>query len=173
MKPEIIDNFLSDDVFKNIQDVMLSNLLPWYYNSYVVDPNIIEENYFFVHPFYKEYNPISNSCELIDPVIEILDPVSIYRIQANCHPKDPKHTVLRFHTDIGDLHLYPEKLKQWTTAIFYINTNNGRTDFKDGTKVNSVENRLVVFPSNLEHSTVTSTDQKVRILINFNYFSKH
>ena len=54
-----------------------------------------------------------------------------------------------------------------------MNTNNGRTDFKDGIKVNSVENRLVVFPSNLEHTIVTCTDKKIRVVINFNYFSKH
>jgi|TARA_B110000285_G_C15080374_1_gene593143 hypothetical protein len=173
MKPEIIDNFLSDEVFKNIQNIMLGNEFHWCYNSVVVDPNIINEDFYFVHPFYKEYNPASNLCEILDPVIEILDPISIYRIQANLYPRDLKHVMSGFHTDIGDLHSYPEKLKQWTTAILYMNTNNGRTDFKDGIKVNSVENRLVVFPSNLEHTIVTCTDKKIRVVINFNYFSKH
>ena len=57
MKPEIIDNFLPDDVFKNIQNIMMSNKFPWHYNSVVVDPNIINEDFQFTHSFYKEYNP--------------------------------------------------------------------------------------------------------------------
>ena len=100
MKPEIIDNFLSDEVFKNIQNIMLGNEFHWCYNSVVVDPNIINEDFYFVHPFYKEYNPASNLCEILDPVIEILDPISIYRIQANLYPRDLKHVMSGFHTDI-------------------------------------------------------------------------
>jgi len=56
-----------------------------------------------------------------------------------------------------------------TTAIFYINTNNGWTNFKNGDKVESVENRLVIFDSNLEHEGVTCTDEIRRLVINFNY----
>ena len=56
-----------------------------------------------------------------------------------------------------------------TTAILYLNTNNGYTEFKSGDKVKSVSNRVVVFDSNLKHRTVTCTDQKTRIVINFNY----
>ena len=65
-----------------------------------------------------------------------------------------------------------EKLKQWTTSIFYVNTNNGYTKFEDGTKVESVANRMVTFPTNMKHTGTSCTDEKMRIVINFTYFEK-
>ena len=54
--------------------------------------------------------------------------------------------------------------------IYYVNSNNGYTLFKASKKkVESVENRLVIFPTNLEHCGVSCTDNKQRIVINFNY----
>ncbi len=57
------------------------------------------------------------------------------------------------------------------TAIFYMNTNNGYTYFEDGTKVESVENRLVVFPSYFSHAGATCTDEQRRVVININYIT--
>jgi hypothetical protein len=55
------------------------------------------------------------------------------------------------------------------TAIYYVNDNNGSTKFEDGDSIDSVANRLVIFPSNLRHSGTRCTDQQRRIVINFNY----
>ena len=63
-----------------------------------------------------------------------------------------------------------EQLKQWTTSIFYVNSNNGYTVFEDGTKVESVANRFVSFPANMKHKGTSCTDEKIRVVINFNYF---
>ena len=68
------------------------------------------------------------------------------------------------------LNVLEEKLKQLTTSIFYVNTNNGYTKFEDGTKVESVANRMVIFPSNMKHIGTSCTDEKTRVVINFNYF---
>ena len=56
-----------------------------------------------------------------------------------------------------------------TTSVFYINTTNGWTQFKNGDKVKSVSNRIVTFDSNLIHQGVTTTDEKRKVVINFNY----
>ena len=64
-----------------------------------------------------------------------------------------------FHCDI----------KNVTTSIFYINTNNGWTKFKDGCKVECIENRMVIFDSNIEHAGFSCTDQKRKVVVNFNY----
>lgn len=56
------------------------------------------------------------------------------------------------------------------TSIFYVNTNNGYTLFKNNQKVKSIENRMVIFKSSEIHSSVTCTDSKVRCVINFNFF---
>ena len=55
------------------------------------------------------------------------------------------------------------------TAIFYVNTNNGWTEFKKGGKVKSVANRIVIFDSQLYHQGYTCTDQKRRVVMNFNW----
>jgi hypothetical protein len=55
------------------------------------------------------------------------------------------------------------------TAIFYLNTNNGYTLFEDGTKVDSIENTLLIFHGHRKHSGVSCTDQKRRIVLNINY----
>ena len=64
-----------------------------------------------------------------------------------------------------------EKLKQWTTSIFYINTNNGHTRFENGKRVESVANRMVTFPSHLQHTGTSCTNARTRVLINFNYYT--
>ena len=56
------------------------------------------------------------------------------------------------------------------TSIFYVNTNDGYTEFEDGTVVESVENRLVTFPSPLKHTGTSCTDTSRRMVININYF---
>ena len=41
--------------------------------------------------------------------------------------------------------------------------------FEDGSKVDNVANRMVLFSSNLKHAGTTCTDEKYRLVINFNY----
>ena len=60
-------------------------------------------------------------------------------------------------------------LDNMTTAVLYMNTCNGWTQFKKGGKVKSVANRMVIFDNNLLHAGVTCTDEKRRIVVNFNY----
>ena len=40
------------------------------------------------------------------------------------------------------------------TSVMYLNTNNGYTLFEDGTKVDSVANRLVTFNNSTKHSGI-------------------
>jgi hypothetical protein len=56
-----------------------------------------------------------------------------------------------------------------TTGIFYVNTNNGKTIFDTGEEINSEENKYVEFDSTKLHTGTTCTDQKRRLVINFNY----
>ena len=50
-----------------------------------------------------------------------------------------------------------------------MNTNNGYTRFEDGTKVESVANRMVTFPNQMMHTGTTTTDSEYRLVINLNY----
>ena len=53
----------------------------------------------------------------------------------------------------------------WTRA-----NEMGYTEFKDGTIIESAENRLVIFPSDMRHTGTTCTNAKNRIVVNINYF---
>ena len=68
-----------------------------------------------------------------------------------------------FHTDFANHDTY-------TTAIFYLNTNNGYTLFEDGTKVDSVANRMVMFNGNTKHTSASHTEgDRFRFVLNINF----
>ena len=50
-----------------------------------------------------------------------------------------------------------------------MNTNDGYTKFEDGTKVESVANRMVTFPNSMKHTGTTTSNSEYRLVINFNY----
>lgn len=54
--------------------------------------------------------------------------------------------------------------------IFYLNTNDGFTILNGETKINSVENRILLFDPSELHSSTTCTNDKCRVNVNFNYF---
>ena len=71
-----------------------------------------------------------------------------------------------FYTDGASYIDYPDG----KTAVFYINTNDGYTEFESGVRVSSVANRVCIFDSNLEHrGTTHSEGGHQRVVVNFNY----
>ena len=162
MKPTIIDNFLPEDKFAPLEHFLLKDgLCPWYYNPFIVADEQKENGFQFTHTFLRgRDNYISPHVSKIDDLIEAIAPTSIFKIKANLGGRTQVHEEGGFHTDFGF---------ECKTAVFYINTNNGFTLFKNGMRVDSVRNRLVVFNSQIEHTGVSQTDTKVRCLLNLNY----
>lgn len=163
------DNVLSKDDFLNLKNVMLKtgeesrfSFFPWYYLDYKVTTEYKSfDNYQFTHMFYDcDSASMSEYFDIIDPILKKINPESIIRIKANLTLATKDESIYGFHTDYPDC----------KTAIFYVNDNDGYTLLKDGTKINSVENRLVYFDSNIQHTGVSSVNTKIRCVINFNYF---
>mgnify|MGYP001457500618 CR=1 FL=1 len=154
---EVIDNFLPLDEFKSLESIMMGDKFPWYYNDAICYQG---DNLFqFVNCFYN-INGIDNGLfHLIEPYLHNFVIKKLYRIKANRRPRSSFNRKSFYHID------YPNM----STAILYINTNNGYTKFKKGGKVKSVSNRVVIFDSNLEHAGFTCSDEKTRVVINFNY----
>ena len=179
---KIEDNFLDQEKFDKLQTLMWADNFAWFYvdgidysirdsNGVLSYPRGGDKNKFqFYHMFFHSGAQSSPFLESLNPLLKKINPMSVWRIKANLLTITPEIVENSFHTDIGNFENSPEKLKQWTTAIFYINTNNGYTKFEDGTKVESVANRMVTFPSNIKHLGTSCTDQKTRVVINFNYF---
>ena len=170
---KIVDDFLAQDVFYELQTFILDYRFAWYYNDAVVSypySGKEDKNEFqFTHLFYFDFVSLSIHFEIFKPILEKIKPISLWRIKANLLTITPNIIESGFHSDLGE-YLPEEKLKQWTTSIFYMNTNNGYTKFEDGTIVESVANRMVTFPANMKHCGTSCTDEKRRIVINFNYF---
>ena len=92
--------------------------------------------------------------------MDVLQPKAIIRVKANKYTQTPTLEQHEYHQD------FPFKHK---AAIFYVNTNNGQTQFVDNT-VNSIENNMLLFDASVEHRSTSTTDAQHRININFNYF---
>lgn len=163
----VIDDVLSKKDLDNITNLFYSTDFPWYYNNFKNDENdLLKDDYLydcqFTHNFYKNFNVTSPHIGVIEPILQILNPCAIYRIKANITTCTKKIIEFPFHED--------EKGLVGKTAIFYVNDNNGYTEFLNNIKVDSVSNRLCIFDSTTLHRGTTSTNTKTRCVINFNYF---
>ena len=160
----VIDNFLPEYQFKQLSNVILSDYFPWYWNDGVVrghgDVNN-SKSYQFTHRIFDlaDRGILSADYSVCDTLQQRLGVRKLDRIKMNLTPRTFFHRKGGYHNDYFDV----------TTSIFYMNTCNGWTEFKKGGKVKSVANRMVIFDSNLEHQGVSCTDEKRRVVINFNY----
>jgi len=165
--PIITDTFIHPDDFQKLQMIMLGDEIPWYYMDNI-DYFDDENKFQFTHLFYDiaKDKELPEICSRVFSFISTeLKVKSIYRIKANLVPRTSEIEVGRFHTDIPHKNLEGE----WTTGILYMNTNNGYTEFEDGTIVKTEANRFVYFPVGMEHRGTSCTDKKTRIVINFNF----
>ena len=179
---KIEDNFLEQKELEQLQKTMLGPTFTWNFGkidtlqslhnqpqkSFVTSDDV--DNFHFVHLFYAGGSPCSPHFEVLNPIFKIIQAASLIRIKANLRTRTPNIIENEFHVDLN--FFSEEKRKQWTTSIFYVNTNNGYTKFEDGTIIESIANRLITFPSNMEHTGTSCTDENTRVLINFNYFKK-
>jgi hypothetical protein len=166
MDIEIIDNFLDKESFENIKNTMFSSDFPWFYNKTKVSKNEEQnlDNFQFTHSFYDSYTINSNFFNLLNPIIKKVNPISIARIKANMTMRTQDILEYGYHTD----YTTSTNLK---TAVFYLNANNGYTKFKDGDSVDSIENRMLIFDSQMLHTGTSCTDQRFRSVINFNFYA--
>ena len=154
---EIIDNFLHSYHFKQLQSIMMGYDFNWFWNDqicYEGDPF-----YQFYHSFYQEDRLSKFYENVLDSFVARIKHKKMHRIKANLNTRTLFHRKAGYHIDFEDM----------MTAVYYVNTNNGWTKFKKGGRVKSVANRVLIFDSNLEHAGVTCTDEKRRVVMNFNY----
>ena len=166
------DNFLTEQDFGTIRDTITAGDFQWTFSQYVDSSNEEPTPGQFVHTVYFGSVPCSQFYNSLVPIIEHKLGISaLYRIKLNLQPRLPEPFKYSFHSDLS--HDFEKDVaSHWTTTIFYINTNNGYTEFENGEKVKSVANRLVMFPSNFKHRGVTQTDEQTRIMINFNFLKR-
>lgn len=176
----LIDNFLPHEIFKEFQSIFLDKNFPWYFrDSSVFDDDNSPQ---FAHAIYTDMEPTSPCWEYVKPILieglNLKNHQSILRVKVNATPAQSSVIKKRLHYDLVEdgekdkLKLdenYPAKVCPHNVAIIYINSNDGCTYFKDGAKVESIENRCVIFPGNLMHCGSTCTNSPLRIILNINY----
>ena len=160
---KIIDNYLSKSDFEVTQQFFLGPNISWYYNEGIANNKQDLDQFQLVHPFFDISKPSQTDWSpFLHPILTKLNAQYIFRIKANLRPRTSQGVLSDFHTDM--------KLNQ-QTAIFYLNTNNGYTKFKEETldDVPSVANRLITFFGHLQHCGCSATDCNNRIVLNINY----
>ena len=163
VKYKVIDNFLPKENFLIIKETMLSNDFPWYYIPDISQQNKISKgnSFYMMHLLY--YNEIASSFFYIikNNLLKFMDVKALIRVKANFYPNQNVKKLNEPHQDYAFSHC---------GAVYSINTCNGGTLLQDGTKIDSVENRILFFDPSLYHDVEYCTDQKIRVNVNINYF---
>ena len=156
---QIIDNFLPEEEFKSIQSLIMGGQFKWFYSEGRDTPD--DGEFLMVHMFYQpEQGSNSQHINIWNTFMTKVEAKKCERIKANLTLKTPTIEPTEYHTDYPDI----------KTATFYINTNNGYTEFESGVRVSSVANRVCIFDSNLKHRGTSHTEgDDQRIVVNFNY----
>lgn len=167
MNHQRIDNFLPRDVFQEIQTFLMEGDMMWSYRNALTDVDDTCGFHFSGDVFHahREQCDIPLLERIGVPIITRLPMSKLIRIKINNYPRQvrvgednfPKSS---YHVDLS----YPHH-----TAILGINTNNGYTEFDDGTKLESKENSLIIFDGTIRHRAVGCTDENIRVNININW----
>lgn len=162
MSIKVKDNFLPKKFNEEIFNILTGDSFPWYYNPFVTHKHEKDSRIYFTHIAYYDGKINSTIYEkLMTPFFKKLKIKKLTRVKLNLYIPTKKIINHKWHVDFMFKH---------KTALYYLNTNNGYTTFKDpNKKVSSVANRCAIFDGHHEHRSSTCTDQKCRITLNINY----
>jgi hypothetical protein len=180
-KMKVIDNFLDDEYFNKLAHQIcyatssFGSEFPWYY---VQSRNSFTNTmlFFFTHYIYRatqegeaDYLPSNSIYNLIQPFVKKVKVIEnesemteSWMIRANLYPNTEKLQEHSMHRDADFSH---------NSAILYLNTCDGYTKMVDGTKINSVANRLALFDGSELHCSTTTTNVAGRFVLIVNYCS--
>jgi len=161
---KIEDNFLSDVDFNELYNHINNPYFPWYFYSKTFEDNYKDFEFQHTHIAFDHLKggENGNTLKLFQPLLDKLNIKNLLRLKVNSNTQTQKLIKYKLHIDQPDI-------LNSKTSIFYLNTNNGYTYFKDNTKVKSLKNRLITFDTNTLHSGTNCTDIPRRLLVNINY----
>ena len=172
---KVIDKFLPTNEYIILKDIFKSEELPWYYASGISAKDSTNQltnpldNYYFVHLLYANMMILSQHFDAVRPIVEKalskhlgIDFNQITRIKANMYTRTEEVQTHPFHSDTNEI----AGLKG---ALISLNTCDGYTGFEDGTQVDSVENRCIIFDSTKQHHSTSCSNAPYRLNINVNF----
>ena len=172
MKHKIIDNYLPVEYFKKLQSTIVRNeSFSW---NLINELNIFQSSnsrdVYFAHMIYNHHVPVTQeyNWNLMIPFLSKLEKEekmnALIRVKVNYYHSTPEIVEHGKHYD------YPSTPVPHKGALLYLNTNDGFTRLDDGTKIESIENRLLIFDASQMHNSTTTTSFEGRYNINVNYF---
>ena len=173
MKPHTVDNFLSEEDFKSITDVVEGPDINWHYSYSVADGSQEEDDMYFIHLLYMglaempKYGdemppPPKNSdyYNFFEPLFAKLpDFKLLMRAKINLYGRTPEIVHHPDHIDMKQEH---------KGAVFSLNTCDGATIIGNE-KFDSVANRILFFNPTHPHHSTSTTNVKRRLNVNINY----
>jgi len=158
---KIINDVMDKPDFNAFVEVVKSQDFEWHYHEN--QSHFKTDGEYFDHSLYNKFEINSHAFNLIRPLLDKLNVKALIQARLNLLIAKENPQFSEFHTD----YTY-----ECNSAIFYLNTCNGYTEFFDNkkTKITSQENKVVVFNSQTNHRAVSQTDNKRRIILNLNYY---
>ena len=158
---EVIDNYLPEGIPNELETTFLGRDVLWSFQQRVTNNQQTTNDCFFAFIIWRQPEGIvSQWFEQLVPIVEKLNYKALLRIKANMYPSTEK---LHEHDPHED-YTFNNK-----SAIYYVNSNNGFTVLEDGSKIESVKNRLLIFDGSRQHYSTNCTDAQVRVTLNFNF----
>tara|TARA_Y100000310_G_C20463348_1_gene706407 strand:- start:70 stop:642 length:573 start_codon:yes stop_codon:yes gene_type:complete len=175
---KIIDNFLPENDFRIVSDMMWSIDFNWHFTEYYnAERNVNDKdnyNYYFTHVFYAETNSpgwVEQSFDfwrlwtrIQNNIQKFVNPnknFHLMRVKGNYYHKQETCIKHGYHQDMPHV--------QNNVALYFLNTNDAKTYIKDIAEVEAIENRLLLFNGHDWHTSSSPTNNKGRITININY----
>jgi|TARA_R110000851_G_scaffold25194_4_gene72675 hypothetical protein len=162
----VYDNFLPYQEFGLLKSYCTSNL-GWQISGKINSNDTSNNDFYLSTQILNNQKPAReqwSETAYLDPFLSITSKIfinSLFRIKANLYVKGSEPYIHAPHIDYSFHH---------QGALFYVTSCNAPTYMADGTEIESIENRLLLFNSASPHSSSTPTDVPYRITINMNYF---
>ena len=164
MKSKTIKNFFTKKELDNFFFYVFDDEFPWYRGVKVLH-SLEKKQHQLRHVFLTESFGKSFCFDGVAPILDKFlkktKAKKIVRAKINLTYNSGKSQNGGWHKDYDDD-------SDCKVAILYLNTNNGYTKLKDGTKFPSVKNTVVMF-DNVEHTDVTQTNTEERIVLNIGF----
>lgn len=170
---KVLENILPENEWSELNKDLNSANFSWFYqNDVVLNTQLSDEIFYFTHGYISLNGNIDTEWQNKHnfPIVKFLtnyfkSDIDLFWSKANMFTKFEKNHICGYHTDTENINQIGESF----TFIYYVNTNNGGTQIKDGDFIPSVKNTGLLMKSDTIHSSVVQTDKKVRLNMNFNF----
>ena len=169
IKTKVIDNYLEEDYFQHLKDIMVWGDMPYQLCKKVSGQERLngDHQHWYWYGTYLLYNRNEPAAPAFEHIRGLMNKIvcddygyGFIRAKVNFYPWTKNVYEHGSHVDY-DFPTYG--------AVLSLNTCDGFTRLHDGTKINSVENRIVFFDSSKPHNSSTTSNEPGRFNINLNF----